>query len=405
MPLKIRVFTLIFGLFWFLGATFKSNSQNQPIKLSDEAKISVITFGPYQGELWSAFGHNGIRVFDPLLDMDWMYDWGRFDFEQTNFFWNFARGKMLYSIGRTQKYPNVKSFYIKQNRSVKEQVLNLSQAENQAFFNSLEHNNLPENRTYLYNYVYDNCATKIRDIIQEMVPTATLDLSFKVPKKSVRDLMDDYLSDQPWGDFIIDVALAHPIDNEASANTYLFLPDYVHLALEGGTIENIVDTLPLIKDSIAINVMKNEKRTQSTFDPFNTFVLLFFIVGFVTNQNFKNKKRTHWIDVLLFSLVGLFGWWFVFLWGATSHLSMYNWNLLWALPIHLPVIFFLNQPKWRKALSRAYKFIALLNLCLLLFWALIPQPLHMALIPLILTLVLRSFYISYDLNKAPQASV
>ena len=238
-----------------------------------------------------------------------------------------------------------------------------------------------------------------------MVPKATLDLSFKVPKKSVRDLMDDYLSDQPWGDFIIDVALAHPIDNEASANTYLFLPDYVHLALEGGTIENIVDTLPLIKDSIAINVMKNEKRTQSTFDPFNTFVLLFFIVGFITNQNFKNKKRTHWIDVLLFSLVGLFGWWFVFLWGATSHLSMYNWNLLWALPIHLPVIFFLNQPKWRKALSRAYKFIALLNLCLLLFWALIPQPLHMALIPLILTLVLRSFYISYDLNKAPQASV
>ena len=158
---------------------------------------------------------------------------------------------------------------------------NLSHAENQAFFNYLEHNNLPEHRTYLYNYVYDNCATKIRDIIQEVVPAATFDLSFKVPKKSVRDLMDDYLSDQPWGDFIIDVALAHPIDNEASANSYLFLPDYVHLALEGGTIENIVDTIPLIKDSTAINVMKNEKRPQSKFNPFSTFVLLFFIVGFI----------------------------------------------------------------------------------------------------------------------------
>jgi hypothetical protein len=402
MPLKIRVFTLIFGLFWFLGATFKSNSQNQPIKLSDEAKISVITFGPYQGELWSAFGHNGIRVFDPLLDIDWMYDWGRFDFEQANFFWNFARGKMLYSIGRTQKYPNVKSYYIKQNRSIKEQVLNLSQAENQAFFNYLEHNNLPANRTYLYNYVYNNCATKIRDIIQEVVPAAVLDLSFKVPKKSVRDLMDDYLFDQPWGDFIIDVALADPIDDEATAITYLFLPDYVHMALEGGSIENIMDTLPLVKDSITINVMKNKKRSQRTFTPFNTFVILFFIIGYVTNKNFKNKKRTHWIDLFLFSIVGLFGWWFVFLWGATSHLSMYNWNLLWALPIHLPLIFFLNHPRWRKPLSRAYRFIGLLNLLLLLFWALIPQPLHMALIPLILTLVLRSFYISYDLNKTPR---
>ena len=348
MASKIRVFTLIFSLFSFLGAAFKSSSQNQPIKLSEEAQISVITFGPYQGELWSAFGHNGIRVFDPLLDMDWMYDWGRFDFEQTNFFWNFARGKMLYSIGRTQKYPDIKSYYIKQNRSIKEQVLNLSHAENQAFFNYLEHNNLPEHRTYLYNYVYDNCATKIRDIIQEVVPAATFDLSFKVPKKSVRDLMDDYLSDQPWGDFIIDVALAHPIDNEASANTYLFLPDYVHLALEGGTIENIVDTLPLVKDSTAINVMKNEKRPQSTFDPFSTFVLLFFIVGFVTNQNFKNKKRTHWIDVLLFSMVGLFGWWFVFLWGVQRVIFQCTIGIYYGRYLFISLHFFSKSVKMAK---------------------------------------------------------
>ncbi len=401
MPSNIRVFPLIFSLFSFLGTTFVSASQNQPIKLSVKAQISIITFGPYQGELWSAFGHNGIRVYDPLLDMDWMYDWGRFNFEQPNFFWNFARGQMFYSIGRTQKYPNVKSYYIKQNRSIKEQILNLTETEKQTFFNYLEYNNLTENRTYLYNYVYDNCATKIRDVILKVVPKATLDLSFKVPNKSIRDLMDDYLSYQPWGDFIIDIALAYPIDKEATGNTYLFLPDYVYLALEGGTIENIVAPLPLIKDSIIINEMKNQKKTVRTFTPFNTFILLFFIVGFITNKNFKNKKRTKWIDVLLFSVVGLFGWWFVFLWGATTHLSMYNWNLLWALPIHLPLIFCLNQTKWRKSLSRIYKLFALLNVFLLFFWALIPQPLHLALIPLILTLILRSFYISYDLNKAP----
>ena len=399
MPSTIRVFTIIFSLFCFLGSAFKSIGQNHPLKLSEESQISVITFGPYQGKLWSAFGHNGIRVYDPQLDIDWMYDWGRFDFEQANFFWNFARGKMLYSIGRTQKYPSVKSYYIKQNRSIKEQVLNLSWAQNQAFFNYLEHNNLPENRPYLYNYVYDNCATKIRDIIQKVIPKSTLDLSFKVPKKSVRDLMDDYLSDQPWGDFIIDIALAHPIDKEAPADTYLFLPDYVHLALEGGTIENDTSNLPLIKASLSIHEEKIKKSSQSTFTPFNLFVLLFFIIGFFTNRDFKNKKRTQWIDLCLFSMIGLFGWWFTFLWTATSHLSMYNWNLLWALPIHLPLIFFLNKPKWHKSLSRIYLIIAIINLLLMLFWALIPQALHIALIPLILALVLRSFYISYDLKK------
>ena len=79
-----------------------SFGQERALELSPKASISVITFGPFQEELWSAFGHNGIRVYDPQSNIDWMYDWGRFDFEQTNFFWNFARGHMLYSMGRTK---------------------------------------------------------------------------------------------------------------------------------------------------------------------------------------------------------------------------------------------------------------------------------------------------------------
>ena len=66
----------------FVGIYFQSIGQVNP-QLSSESEISVITFGPYQGELWSAFGHSGVRVYDPLNNINWMYDWGRFDFDQS----------------------------------------------------------------------------------------------------------------------------------------------------------------------------------------------------------------------------------------------------------------------------------------------------------------------------------
>ena len=376
-----------------------SFGQERALELSPKASISVITFGPFQEELWSAFGHNGIRVYDPQSNIDWMYDWGRFDFEQTNFFWNFARGHMLYSMGRTKEYQRHEAYYINSNRRVQEQVLNLTHQEVQLFFNYLEQNNLPENREYLYNYVYDNCATRIRDAVQQIIPTAQLDLSFAVADKSVRDLMDDYLSEQPWGDLIIDVALAHPIDEEAKPETYMFLPDYVYMALKDATVQREGISMPLVKRSIQIHEPVSGSVPTGIFTPFNMFVLVFFIVGFITNKDFKNQKRSHWIDVTLFSIVGFFGWWFVFLWFATSHLSMYNWNLLWAVPFYIPLVFLLNRSQWRAILSRFYRFIGILNILLLLFWTLIPQPLHMALIPLVLTIIFRSFYISYDLGK------
>jgi hypothetical protein len=369
------------------------------IQLSGNAQISVITFGPYQGELWSAFGHNGVRVYDPDRNIDWIYDWGRFDFDQANFYWNFARGKLMYSIGRTQDFGRYKNRYVYEDRFVYEQVLNLTPQEVQRYFDYLENNNLPENQEYSYNYVFENCATRIRDITQEIVPNAEFNHSYKVPEKSVRDLMDDYLDYQPWGDFVIDIALADPIDEEARAETYMFLPDYIYLSFENSFIKSDSGNIPLIRKTNKIYEPKNEPVAVGWFTPINFFVLLFFVVGFITNKNFRTLKRTHWIDVILFSFVGFLGWWFTFLWFVTDHLSMYNWNLLWAIPLHLPFVFFLKREKWRPYLARFYRYTAILNVLILVFWALIPQPLHFALVPLILTMALRAFYISYDLGR------
>ena len=133
--------------------------------LSPQAEIRVMTMGPFQQELYSAFGHSAFRVTDPVNNYDLVYNYGVFDFQQKNFYYNFLRGKMLYKLGLA-RYNRFQPRYARENRYVYEQVLNLSQEEKQIVFDFLKNNSKPENRDYMYNYVMDNCATKIRDVIR-----------------------------------------------------------------------------------------------------------------------------------------------------------------------------------------------------------------------------------------------
>ena len=137
------------------------------IQLSDKAKISVLTLGPWQGQVYTAFGHSAFRVYDPVNNIDDAYNYGVFDYNRPNFYLNFARGHNIYKLG-VMDYKNFEYSYIYYNRYIHEQVLNLSQDQKQRLFDFLQWNALPENQEYLYDYFYDNCATKIPEVILEV---------------------------------------------------------------------------------------------------------------------------------------------------------------------------------------------------------------------------------------------
>ncbi|MEM9340784.1 MAG: DUF4105 domain-containing protein, partial [Bacteroidota bacterium] len=359
----------------------------------------IITIGPYQPEVYSAFGHSGILVRDASKKINRFYNYGLYDFEQENFFLNFAFGLLKYKVG-VNDYRRVFYYHTSvQNRFVKEQFLNLTLEEKQRFFDFLEENIKPENAEYIYNYVYNNCATKLPEVIDQLFPGRVMyDFSYKVEEKSVRDLMDDYLGFQPWGDFGIDLGLGQQIDKEADERTYLFLPDYVHYALEKATIKRDSVEVPFVSDSRVYPAPKEEKLKNGVMTPFNVFVVLFFVVGFITNRDFKRRKRTRWIDTALFSFAGFIGLWVAFLWFGTDHLSKWNLNIFWALPTHIVVIFLSKKGKLKPFVKNYFKFTGIWYLILLLIWAILPQPLHMSLVPLVLTMVLRALYLSYDLK-------
>ncbi|MFY0600807.1 MAG: DUF4105 domain-containing protein [Cyclobacteriaceae bacterium] len=388
----LRALILVFSFSLFQGG-FAQGVRGENLE------IAVMTLGPYQGELYSAFGHSAVRVYDTSRNVDYVFNWGVFDFDQENFYWNFARGKMLYQLG-LGKYERFKNAYVRDNRYIVEQYLNLTPEEKLTLYNYLLENYKPENREYYYNYVYDNCSSRIRDILRNALgKEIKFNYDYVEEDLTIRDLMDRYLEYQPWGDWIIDIGLGYQIDKIAAPEEYMFLPDYLQKGLEGSTITRGSTVLPLISKTVNVYKSKPEENAVSIWTPFNTFVVVFFVIGFFTNRDFKTGKRTHWIDVLLYTFVGIFGWWCTFLWTGTVHLSESNMNLLWATPLHIPFIYFLKVKKYQKFLSKYFLVTSILYLLLLIFWGILPQPLHEAIIPIILAMVLRGFFINYDLNK------
>ena len=357
--------------------------------LTERATISVVTFGPFQGELYSAFGHSGIRVYDPANGLDDLYNYGMFDFNQPNFYLNFARGNSFYKLGISD-YPRYRDYYIYYNRYVHEQVLNLTPAQAQKVFDYLMWNALPENMSYRYDYFYDNCATRIPAVVLAALgDSVRFDGSYIKTNYSIRDLTDIYLSQQPWGDLGIDVCLGLPMDKKASPYEYMFLPDYVESGFDHATIKNAEGTASLVKEKVSIYESRAE-IVKGPPHPLYVFSVFAVITIALSVWDVKRKKTSTWFDVILFGIIGLAGLLLFCLWFLTDHnAAARNMNLLWALPTHLVVVFaFIKNPKW---LTKYFLVVSIITALLLGFWFLLPQKLNIALVPLVVAILARNF--------------
>jgi hypothetical protein len=371
-------------IFIFLLST-SLQTKAQPDTLSASAEISILTLGPFQGEVYSAFGHSAMRVFDPVLGIDDAYNWGVFDFDQPNFYLNFARGRNNYKLG-VYPYDRFRDYYIYYNRYVHEQKLNLSQQQKQKLYEYLLWNAQPENRSYRYDYFYDNCATKIRDVMVAVFgDSVRFDGSYITTTYTIRDLTDIYLVYQPWGDLGIDICLGLPMDKKASPYEYMFLPDYIESSFDHAVLNNV----PLVNEKISVYESRDEEYPKSAIHPLTAFISLAVIALLLSIWDFKRKKLSMWFDAILFGVVGFIGVSLFLLWVATDHkAAANNFNLLWALPTHLVAVFaFYKSPKW---LKKYFLITAVIAALTLLTWPVLPQKLNYTLVPLVMALCIRA---------------
>ncbi len=385
---------IIFLVAVSLLAPISTSAQVPGISLTDHSKISLLTCSPGD-ELYSVFGHSAIRVKDPALELDWVFNYGTFDFSDPNFYTNFARGKLNYILSLSE-YQHFEADYKTEGRYIWEQELNINTSEKQHLFDSLLINFLPENRYYLYDFFFDNCATRIRDIFVEAIEREIhFDYQVLEDDKSFRDLLMPYLSEKPWARLGINLALGMPADKTATPWEYMFLPDHMMVVFENAKFNANNDISAFTPGSEVILEGRELPGALFRYAPLWVFMMVLLATLILSHFDLKKGRVSWWYDRILFGSVGLLGLLIAFLWFGTDHqVTVRNLNILWAHPFHLLIIFFLSEKK-RGRLPGYYFMINLVLLVLLILsWPLLPQALPWMIMPLVMALVVRSAVIT-----------
>jgi hypothetical protein len=348
-------------------------------RLSDHATISLVTYSPGD-ELYTAFGHSSIRVRDDAQEIDRLYNYGTFDFETEAFYLKFARGDLLYqlSVGLSNAEINERGSL---GQGVTESVLNFKTDQRQAMFSELETNLLPENRFYRYDFVLDNCSTRVRDIFERVWGHPVADPS--IGRITFRQMLDPYLLRIPWIRFGIYLLLGSRVDRLVSPREACFLP----FNLERAVQESSNEGGPLGRKPMTIYRPQPLPSVPWYFRP--EFVFWLLLLSWLACWMIRGCSASVVLSGLVFLIFGALGT-FLFVFSAsTLHWEAYdNWNLGWLVPTHLAagLVLICLPPSWRSWV-RAYLMIALAEIVLFsLVSPWLPQQFHHAIYPLAILL-------------------
>ena len=353
-----------------------------------QVRISLLTATPGD-ELYSTFGHSALRVTDSVSNTDIVYNYGTFNFDEPGFYTKFIRGKLMYFLSR-EYFESFRNAYQQENRGLTEQVLNLNCNEKETIISLLNQNLLPQNLYYQYDFLFDNCTTRLRDLVEAGTGDSAKFGEVLSSPKTFRNLIHEYLNynDKQWSKLGIDILLGSKTDAVMAPREVMFLPDYLLKSFDNSTIAS----RPLVNNKQSLYEFTDAGAEKNNLThPFFIFLCLFILVAFMSfskNAGIQNILRT--MDAALFFITGLLGFLLLFMWFGTDHLMCKNnYNLLWAWPLHTIAAFFIHsEKKWIRYYFLGY---AIAGLILAGFWFALPQQMSIALLPVLGILILRSF--------------
>jgi Domain of unknown function (DUF4105) len=350
-------------------------------------RISLLTCSPGE-ELYSAWGHSALRVTDSSNGFDIIYNYGSFDFDAPGFYTKFAEGNMMYFVSVEQFNDFVYEYrYFK--RGIIEQQLNLDCTEKQQLASALKENAKEENKYYRYDFLFDNCSSRLRDIVSKntSVPPSFTNV---LPNKNITfwNLIHEYLdkNHETWSRLGIDILLGSKMDAVASNYQSMFLPDYLMKAFDSASVNG----RKLVSSKQIILAMPAGENNGDGITPFITFSILLLVIGVCSfNKSIASSVFFSIFDFLLFLLTGLLGILLLFLWfGRVDTICSNNYNILWALPTHVLIAFVLNKKK--KWIKTYWLISAAILVILLVAWKWLPQEMNNGLLPIVILLLLRS---------------
>ena len=380
--MNVNTYRAVFILTFFFNSfsVFGFDNDLKVPDLTNSSKVSLLTVGRADHEIYQNFGHTAIRVVDSVLGWDFVYNYGTFNFGDPEFLKKFIQGKLLY-YESIDNYPDFESMYREENRWIREQPLNLTQEQKQLLFERLTINAREENKYYRYDFLFDNCSTRPRNIILSLFKNT----NFKGEEDdqcSFRKLIDRNVKDE-WLDLGMDLLIGLPTDRKSGYDR-TFLPEELMQLCDSAT----VDGKPLVSGNHLILDVIPEATEYKWVSPSLVFWLLFFIILLVQIKT-QLFSRFKFLTLIYFTVLGLLGWLFLYMWMGTLHsTTKWNLNILWAMPLNIPVLFFLLKKEIPKFVFIFIKIYRILLIILLIGWWLNPQHYHVSIIPLILIAIL-----------------
>ncbi|RDB03184.1 Lnb N-terminal periplasmic domain-containing protein [Runella aurantiaca] len=383
MSQKVR---LILGIFLFMSRVAFP-------QLTANSSISLITVGPGE-EVFTAFGHSALRISDPDLGIDNIYNYGTFSFNE-GFYLRFTKGELNFWLSTAPFHRAFYSWTVYENRTVTQQVLNLNQNQKNALFGFLENNLEPQNSVYRYDYFYDNCSNRIDTALKKVLGVNIKFSPESIAKKhnttdaSIRQLTHGYLLHNPWGELGIETCLGIDMDKKITAEQFKFLPDYLMWNYDEAKIRPNGAWEPLVKEKVVLFQALNKTSPPNPFSPKAIFSFVLVLSCLLSLPTLHKTFFARLFDFTLFLTSGAVGLLILFLWFFTTHHSQINLNILWANPFNLVVSFLLFSKKRGPILLKISLVNGLLLVLVLAFWTILPQRLNNAYLLVCITLLIR----------------
>lgn len=381
---------IVMALSWLSLPAQNVVSMHRQAESEDSLTVSLITCFPGP-EIYELCGHEAIRVRGEGRDSVWNY--GVFDFREPNFVYRFVKGETDY-IGAGYPFAWFMPEYVSRGSKVVEQDLNLTQEEAHRLLAILQESTLPQNRKYRYNYVLDNCATRISDKIDKAVTDGRViypdTMSFGTFRKEMRTYHHDY----PWYQFGIDLALGSGIDRMLRSRDEMFVPVEMMKKSSGA---HFTDGRPLVRTERVLY----EGLPDATLGPTPWYqgpifwsIVTFLILSGVCVYDIRKMQITRFAYSIWFTVLGLAGIVISFLVFVSEHeATSPNVLIVWLNPIQL----LFGVSVWWRKLKIFNVIVAYCNVialtCLLAVWPFQSQSANIAFFPLMFaTLALSATY-------------
>lgn len=299
---------------------------------ADEARVSLLTCSPGE-EVYELFGHTALRYTDDKSDI--VFGYGYFSFNTPNFVWRFILGETDYMAGAVD-YSSFIEEYRLRGAGVTEQIIPLDSLQKEQLLRALITNCRMENRVYRYNYFYNNCTTKIRDILTKHIGAGNIEYNAPLQAATIREALAAHTAVQPWSEFGINLLLGADIDAPATSDVLQFLPAYLMNDFATAQITKEAGSHPLVSEQNELLQPVEKAKTPNHLTPFNCALLLLLFTMIIMLCEVRSHKIFWGYDILLMGAQGLAGTLLLFMATCSQHPAVgNNFLLIWLNPLPL----------------------------------------------------------------------